>query len=258
MSKENNITDLLTDVAEAIRAKEGSTDLINPQDFSARIAAISGGVELKFINFMPFSPLIYLSNKYHLYGTKLEFGQKFNAADVLRTSFNFYVPSLTVPSTDYFTGESYDSTTIIFPDKLYAPLYNTYVPIKPSYTKGAKIWSGSVGSVRSIESNSFVYTASALSTLVMPCQFSGTAKGQLFITNSSNVILYRTYNNGETVDFTVTKEMLDNDPYHCCYVYNQNNVGSASEASSTPPSGVFRISATDETRTYTIPENQIW
>lgn len=38
-----NLKNLLTDIADAIRAKEGSSDLINPQDFSTRIANLSGG-----------------------------------------------------------------------------------------------------------------------------------------------------------------------------------------------------------------------
>ena len=46
MSKQNNLTDFLTDVANAIRAKKGSTELINPQNFSAEIAALSGGLEV--------------------------------------------------------------------------------------------------------------------------------------------------------------------------------------------------------------------
>lgn len=46
MSKQNNLTDFLTDVANAIRAKKGSTDLINPQNFSAEIVALSGGLEV--------------------------------------------------------------------------------------------------------------------------------------------------------------------------------------------------------------------
>ena len=46
MSKQNNLTDFLTDVANAIRAKKGSTDLINPQNFSAEIVALSGGLEI--------------------------------------------------------------------------------------------------------------------------------------------------------------------------------------------------------------------
>ena len=40
MSKENNLTDFLTDVADAIRNKKGTTDKINPQDFSDEIKSI--------------------------------------------------------------------------------------------------------------------------------------------------------------------------------------------------------------------------
>lgn len=43
MAKNNNLTDLLKDVANAIREKKGTTSLINPQDFSAEIASIAGG-----------------------------------------------------------------------------------------------------------------------------------------------------------------------------------------------------------------------
>ena len=46
MSKANNLKDFLTDLADAIRAKKGSTDLINPQDFSSEIASLSGGLEI--------------------------------------------------------------------------------------------------------------------------------------------------------------------------------------------------------------------
>lgn len=43
MAKENNLKDFLTDIANAIRSKKGTTDLINPQDFSAEIASIETG-----------------------------------------------------------------------------------------------------------------------------------------------------------------------------------------------------------------------
>ena len=46
MSKQNNLTDFLTGVAGAIRAKKGTTALINPQNFESEIASISGGSEL--------------------------------------------------------------------------------------------------------------------------------------------------------------------------------------------------------------------
>ena len=43
MAKNNNLTDLLTDVANAIRAKKGTTAKINPQDFSSEISSIVAG-----------------------------------------------------------------------------------------------------------------------------------------------------------------------------------------------------------------------
>lgn len=43
MSKANNLTDFLTDIADAIRVKKNTTAKINPQDFSSEIASISGG-----------------------------------------------------------------------------------------------------------------------------------------------------------------------------------------------------------------------
>lgn len=43
MAKNNNISDLLKSVADAIRAKKGTTDLINPQNFDAEIASIPSG-----------------------------------------------------------------------------------------------------------------------------------------------------------------------------------------------------------------------
>ena len=43
MAKNNNLTDYLTDLADAIRAKKGSSDPINPQNFSDEIASIETG-----------------------------------------------------------------------------------------------------------------------------------------------------------------------------------------------------------------------
>lgn len=45
MAKNNNLTDFLTDVANAIRTKKGTTGTINPQDFSSEIASISTGID---------------------------------------------------------------------------------------------------------------------------------------------------------------------------------------------------------------------
>ena len=46
MAKNDNLKDFLTDVADAIREKKGSTDKINPQNFSSEIASIQSGGDI--------------------------------------------------------------------------------------------------------------------------------------------------------------------------------------------------------------------
>ena len=46
MAKNDNLKDFLTDVADAIREKKGTTDAINPQDFSSEIASIQSGGDI--------------------------------------------------------------------------------------------------------------------------------------------------------------------------------------------------------------------
>ena len=45
MAKNNNLTDFLTDTANAIRTKKGTTGKINPQNFSSEIASIQTGTD---------------------------------------------------------------------------------------------------------------------------------------------------------------------------------------------------------------------
>ena len=45
MAKNKNLQDFLTDVANSIRTKTGTTELINAQDFSDKILNISSGGE---------------------------------------------------------------------------------------------------------------------------------------------------------------------------------------------------------------------
>lgn len=64
MAKNDNLQDFLTDVADAIRAKKGTTDKINPQDFSSEIASIQSGVEpkeMKDVNFYDYDGTILYS-----------------------------------------------------------------------------------------------------------------------------------------------------------------------------------------------------
>lgn len=53
MAKNNNLTDFLTDVADAIREKDGTTGTINPQDFSDKIKAIQTGIDTSDGNIEP-------------------------------------------------------------------------------------------------------------------------------------------------------------------------------------------------------------
>lgn len=64
MAKNDNLQDFLTDVADAIRAKKGTTAKINPQDFSSEIASIQSGVEpkeTKDVNFYDYDGTILYS-----------------------------------------------------------------------------------------------------------------------------------------------------------------------------------------------------
>lgn len=45
MAKNNNLTDFLTDLADGIRAKKGTTGTINPQNFRSEIESIQTGVD---------------------------------------------------------------------------------------------------------------------------------------------------------------------------------------------------------------------
>ena len=47
MAKTDNLTDFLTNIADAIRTVEGSTNVINPQDFEAKITAFKLSVPIE-------------------------------------------------------------------------------------------------------------------------------------------------------------------------------------------------------------------
>lgn len=56
MAKNDNLKDFLTDVADAIREKKGTTDLINPQDFSSEIASIQSGGDIWGFDTIGYTP----------------------------------------------------------------------------------------------------------------------------------------------------------------------------------------------------------
>ena len=64
MSKQDNLTDFLVDVASAIREKKGTTEKINPQNFSEEIRSIESGtteVEEKDVNFYDYDGALLFS-----------------------------------------------------------------------------------------------------------------------------------------------------------------------------------------------------
>lgn len=52
MAKTDNITDLLIDVADSIRAKKGTSELINPQNFSKEIASIETSSDMQRVTYL--------------------------------------------------------------------------------------------------------------------------------------------------------------------------------------------------------------
>lgn len=85
MAKNNNLTDFLTDIANTIRTKKGTTLAINPQNFSSEIESIETGVD---------NPLIANSDA--------EMNTYLNDTKYL----NMYV-KFTGQSETYVTGETY-------------------------------------------------------------------------------------------------------------------------------------------------------
>ena len=99
MSKQNNLTDFLTDVANAIRTKKGTTGLINPQNFSAEIASISGGGGLEVIEMTETTATIE-PNKVYVWGMveslNITLGASTNESDFFAFRFRCSKPTMTV------------------------------------------------------------------------------------------------------------------------------------------------------------------
>ena len=97
MSKQNNLTDFLTDVANAIRTKKGTTGLINPQNFSAEIASLSGGLEIVE---MAETTATIEPNKVYVWGMveslNITLGTSTNESDFFAFRFRCSKPTMTV------------------------------------------------------------------------------------------------------------------------------------------------------------------
>lgn len=85
MAKNNNLTDFLTDIANTIRTKKGTTGAINPQNFSSEIESIETGVDNPLIANNDAEMNTYLNDTKYL---------------------NMYV-KFTGQSETYVTGETY-------------------------------------------------------------------------------------------------------------------------------------------------------
>lgn len=90
MAKNDNLTDFLTDVANAIRTKKGTTALINPQDFSMEIASIQtgGGSDMLQERVDKTNSCAYLFYNYS--GDTLDFINKLNTNNVNNINYMFY------------------------------------------------------------------------------------------------------------------------------------------------------------------------
>ena len=99
MSKADNLKDFLTDVADAIRAKKGTTGLINPQNFSAEIASISGGGGLEVIEMTETTATIE-PNKVYVWGMveslNITLGASTDENDFFAFRFRCSKPTMTV------------------------------------------------------------------------------------------------------------------------------------------------------------------
>ncbi len=81
MSKDNNLTDFLTDLADTIRDKAGTSGTIDPQDFSSIIANLPTGGDYK----------VYISTAYRNNTSGIEF--YFSDTNFVPTHFYAFVCS---------------------------------------------------------------------------------------------------------------------------------------------------------------------
>lgn len=93
MSKQDNLTDFLTDVADAIREKKGTTEKINPQNFSEEIRGIESGgggnADIEYVDETIFGPKSYKS---------VEIKEGVKEIDRYALYYATNIESITVPS----------------------------------------------------------------------------------------------------------------------------------------------------------------
>jgi hypothetical protein len=118
MAKNDNLKDFLTDVADAIREKKGTEDLINPQDFSDEIKNLPSGGEVAVFaedmedNGMGFNAV---KNVHVKYGTTKIAPYAFNYAQSLET---MDLPNTIVEIGPYAFRNAVNLKPFILPPKL--------------------------------------------------------------------------------------------------------------------------------------------
>ena len=110
MAKNNNLQDFLTDVADSIRTKTGTTELINAQDFSDKILSISGGGGTTLKNLLDATKsTVYLF--YNYTGTSvdnlIQYSDTENVEDMSRTFYNSKVVKVPELNTNKVKNFSY-------------------------------------------------------------------------------------------------------------------------------------------------------
>ena len=110
MSKADNLTDFLTDVADAIRAKKGTSAKISPQDFSSEIASIegvAGGGTVEKTDIMPKDVTFYDYDGTVLYSYSYD--------EVDGTGHRFDPP---YPVHKGLTCQGWSNVSVTFPDRI--------------------------------------------------------------------------------------------------------------------------------------------
>lgn len=164
MSKKDNLTDFLKDVANTIRTNDGTSDTINPQDFSTKISNTVGSnipkkssSDLKYSNYVFNVPSGYYKNNvtysvtntystylYPSYGTSTQ-TITFDSSSLYKgASLTIRTPSLSNIVCSSFRGDlvatlqndSSETWLTLEKDKLYLLEWNV---LDPSYIRGSDI-----------------------------------------------------------------------------------------------------------------------
>lgn len=115
MAKNDNLTDFLTDVANAIRQKKGTNEPINPQDFSSEIASIQtgGGSDMLQERVNQTNSCAYLFYQYR--GTDLSFANKLDTSNVNNLDYMFYwCTNLTILDLSWMNVDNVTSMKNVF------------------------------------------------------------------------------------------------------------------------------------------------